>query len=136
MSHKSLILLRGLPGSGKTTLAKLLSEDGTYPLYSVDDYFTDPVSGEYHFDFQTNYRAYQQCEMLTKAAMESGKTKIIVHHTFTMDWEMEPYFKLAETFGYRLFVATVENYHSSENVHGISREQLQKMADKYKVKLL
>ncbi|EMP07134.1 AAA domain protein [Leptospira interrogans serovar Pyrogenes str. 200701872] len=39
--EKSLILLRGLPGAGKSRLAKLLSENGKYPVFSVDDYFTD-----------------------------------------------------------------------------------------------
>jgi predicted AAA+ superfamily ATPase len=36
---KALILLRGLPGAGKSTLAKLLSENGKYPVFSIDDYF-------------------------------------------------------------------------------------------------
>jgi len=135
MAIKSLILLRGLPGSGKSALAKLLSEQGSYPIHSVDDYFTDAQTGEYAFDFKTNHLAYKQCEELTRLEMEKAKSKIIVHNTFTMDWELEPYFKLASEFNYRLFVVTVENYHQSGNLHDVSEEQLQKMAEKYKVKL-
>ena len=135
MQQNALILLRGLPGSGKTTLAKLLSENNTYPVFSVDDYFTNEVTGEYIFNFQNNHLAYKQCEALTNDAMQQAIPKILVHNTFTMDWEMEPYFKLASQFNYKLFVVTVENYHGHQNVHEVSDEQLQKMAEKYKVKL-
>jgi hypothetical protein len=58
-----------------------------------------------------------------------------VHNTFTTEWELEPYFKLASSYNYLLFVVTVENYHEQKNVHEVSDEQLQKMAEKYKVKL-
>lgn len=137
MSPKNaLILLRGLPGSGKTTLAKVLSENNTYPIFSVDDFFTNKVTGEYLFNFKNNHLAYKQCEELTKEAIQQNSTKIFVHNTFTMEWELEPYFKLAAEFNYELFVLTVENYHGKKNTHGVSEEQLQKMADKYKVKLL
>lgn len=137
MSPKNaLILLRGLPGSGKTTLAKVLSENNTYPIFSVDDFFTNKVTGEYLFNFKNNHLAYKQCEELTKEAIQQNRTKIFVQNTFTIDWELEPYFKLASEFNYELFVLTVENYHGKQNTHGVSEEQLQKMADKYKVKLL
>ena len=135
MQQKALILLRGLPGSGKTTLAKLLSENNTYSVFSVDDYFTDEITGEYIFNFKNNHLAYKQCETLTKDAMQQAIPKILVHNTFTMDWELEPYFKLAAEFNYQLFVVTVENYHEHKNVHEVSDEQLQKMAEKYQVKL-
>ena len=49
---------------------------------------------------------------------------------------MEPYFKLAKENNYKIFVLTMENYHSGENIHEISKEQINKMAEKYKVKLL
>jgi hypothetical protein len=49
---------------------------------------------------------------------------------------MEPYFKLGEEFNYRVHVITVENRHGSNNIHSISQEQLEKMAAKYKIKLL
>lgn len=136
MSDRCLILLRGLPGSGKTTLAALLSEQGTYPVFSVDDYFTDPATGAYHFEFKNNHLAYRQCEERTRSAMQQEKPKIILHNTFTIGWELETYFKLAAEFSYTVFVCTVENYHGHANVHHIPGEQIAKMAEKYKVKLV
>lgn len=133
---QNLILLRGLPGSGKTTLAKLLSEGGKHPTFSVDDYFTNTETNEYMFDFSKNHLAYKQCENNTLQSMLRSKEKIIIHNTFTMDWELEPYFKLASKHQYNLFVVTVENYHKQGNTHAVTTEQLQKMAEKYKVKLL
>ncbi|MEW6467560.1 MAG: ATP-binding protein [Bacteroidota bacterium] len=132
---KCLILLRGLPGSGKTTLAKTLSENGRYPVLSVDDYFTDADSGEYKFEFDKNHLAYKQCQERTREAMSREEEKIFLDNTFTMDWEMEPYFKLAAEFAYRVHVLTVENYHGGKNAHGIPDEHIRKMAGKYRVKL-
>ncbi len=131
----ALILLRGLPGSGKSTLATALSENGKYPVFSIDDYFTDPVTGAYHFEFDKNYLAYQNCEEQTQAALESGFGKVFVANTFTLGWEIEPYLKLAAELNYSVFVVTIEKYHNSNNVHEVSEEQIRKMAEKYKVKL-
>ena len=132
----SLIILRGLPGAGKTTLAKLLSENNKWPIFSIDSYFTDPVTNEYNFQFENNHLAYKNCEEQTKTAMENKTEKIFIDNVFSLDWEIEPYFKLASIYNYSVFVVTVENYHSNKNSHSISDEQLQKMAAKYKIKLL
>lgn len=131
----SLIILRGLPGSGKSTLADLLSEN-KWPVFSIDDYFTDPNTQIYQFEFSKNHLAYKSCQDNTEHAMREGMEKIFIHNTFTLEWEMEPYFKLAAQYGYTLHVLTVENRHHSENKHHISKEQVQKMAEKYKVILL
>lgn len=136
MSSPSLILLRGLPGSGKSTVAALLSESGKYPVFSVDDYFTDKQTKEYRFEFERNHLAYKQCEQNTLAKMMEGAPKIFVDNTFTLEWEMEPYFKMAAEHQYQVHVLTVENRHGSGNIHGISDKQLKRMADKYKVVLL
>jgi predicted kinase len=136
MESKNLILLRGLPGAGKSSLANVLSENGKYPVFAIDNYFTDKITGEYQFNFAENYLAYQQCESLCKQALVQGITKVFIDNTFTLDWELAPYFKLAAHFGYTLYVLTVEKYHNQANMHGVSQEQLEKMAEKYKVKLL
>jgi len=136
LKRGSLILLRGLPGSGKSTLAALLSENGKYPVHSIDSYFTDSQTNEYSFDYLKNHLAYKKCEDDTRADIEEGIEKIFVDNTFTLEWEMEPYFKMGAQFNYFLFVLTVENRHGHQNIHNISREQLEKMASKYNVKLL
>src|ERR1700752_4694673 len=96
----SLILLRGLPGSGKTTLAKELSEDAKYPVFSVDDYFTGS-NGEYNFEFDKNHLAYKQCEENAKASMLNAIPKIFIDNVFSLEWELEPYFKMASEFNYK-----------------------------------
>ena len=131
----ALILLRGLPGSGKSALATLLSEAGCYPVHCIDNYFTDK-DGNYHFRFDENHLAYKQCELETQISLKKGISKVFIDNTFTMDWEIEPYFKLAAEFGYYVFVVTVENRHGNKNIHQVSDEQLQKMAEKYSVKLV
>ena len=136
IKNRTLILLRGLPGAGKSTLAEILNEHGKYPVHAVDHYFTDDQTGAYTFDFSKNHLAYNQCIENTRSSMETPFEKIFVDNTFTMDWEMEPYFKLANEFQYRIFVITVENRHGNSNIHDIRREQLEKMADKFKVKLI
>ena len=131
---RELILLRGLPGSGKTTLAGVLSEYGKYPVFSVDDYFTDE-NGRYEFRFQENHLAYKQCEECVKTAMQQGSEKILLHNTFTQEWEMEPYFKLAAANDYRVHVVTVENRHHGNNIHEIPEDHVERMRSKFSVKL-
>ena len=133
MEEKALILLRGLPGSGKTSLARLLSEEGKYKVHSIDSYFTDAESGEYSFRYRENHLAYKQCEALTRASLEKKELKVFVDNTFTLEWEIEPYVRMASEFGYKLFVVTVEKRHDGKNSHGVTDEQIEKMASKYKV---
>jgi predicted kinase len=134
-NYSAIVLIRGLPGSGKSTLADWLSEGGKYPVFSVDQFFTDR-EGNYSFEYLKNHIAYNQCKQNVLNEIQKGTKKIFIDNTFTLDWEMEPYFKMAAENGYRIFVTTVENYHGGKNVHGISEEQLRKMAEKYTVKLL
>lgn len=134
--QRSLVLLRGLPGSGKTSLAAVLSENGRYPVFSVDSYFTDEASGEYVFRHTENHLAYKSCEAGTRDALKRGVAKVFVDNTFTLEWELAPYFAMAAEFGYRVHTVTVENRHGGKNTHGVSDEQLRKMASKYRVALL
>src|SRR4051812_18183151 len=117
----SIVLLRGLPGSGKSTMARVLSANGNFPVFSVDDFFTDE-QGNYKFDHLKNHLAYDKCRQNAEAAMLAKKELIFIDNTFTIDWEMEPYFLLAAKYDYRIFVMTVENYHKGKNFHNIPED--------------
>ena len=63
--------------------------------------------GEYHFRFADNHLAYKHCQERTEQAMKEGIEKVFLDNVFTLDWEIEPYFKLAEKYQYSVFVTTV-----------------------------
>lgn len=130
----TLILLRGLPGSGKSTLAQTLRQLSGAVVCSVDEYFTD-ADGNYTFHHLDNHKAYAACQAKARAAMEAQCPLVIIDHTHTMEWEMEPYFNLANAMNYRVHVCTAENRHAGESVHQIPADQMEKMKMKFKLVL-
>ena len=132
-----LILLRGLPGSGKTTLAKIIlqirSTDEPEVL-SADDFFEDK-EGEYNFDPTKLKEAHNYCQFRCSERMRQQKAKIVVANTFTQEWEMDEYIKMAERYNYRVHTVIVENRHGNENVHGVPEDKLQQMKNRFQIKL-
>jgi predicted kinase len=128
--NKSLILLRGLPGSGKTTLGYAM---GVTPL-AADDYFYDE-EGNYNFDGSKLKIAHNWCKVRTEHQMEDGIGMIVVSNTFTQEWEMESYYKLAEQYGYTVFSLIVENRHDGINEHGVPADKLEQMKNRFQIKL-
>ena len=152
-NNKFLFLFRGLPGSGKTTAASVLSNNMEL---SADQYFED-ADGNYNFDIEKLYAAHKWCENSVKEimvaeknnkehfilTMPSGDIKIFlrrnknisVANTFTTEKEMKPYFELAEKYGYNVVTMIVENRHGSESIHGVPAETMEKMRNRFNVKL-
>jgi len=132
-----LILLRGIPGSGKTTLGhvilKWLSSDTTDVL-SADDFFMDE-KGNYNFDITKIKEAHNDCQVRCANKMKNEFSKIVVANTFTQKWEMEKYYEMAERYNYRVHSVIVENRHGGINEHDVPDETIQKMRNRFEVKL-
>lgn len=130
-NDKVLYIVRGLPGSGKSTFAKSLG--GVH--FEADMYFVDE-NGVYNFDPTKIKMAHNWCMIQTQKAMVNEEPKIVVSNTFTQEWEMETYFKLANENGYQVYSIIVENRHEGKNTHGVPDDKLQIMKDRFQIKLM
>ena len=92
-----LYIIRGIPGSGKTTLARKLAPDANY---AADDYFYDS-DGNYKFDVTKLDAAHKWCHKAVENAMINGVPVIAVNNTFVRKWEYADYIEMAEKLGYR-----------------------------------
>ena len=127
---KILYIVRGIPGSGKSTFAKTLG--GQH--YEADMYFIDE-NGDYNFDVTKIKDAHQWCQSFVKTDMTLEYTKIVVSNTSTQEWEMKPYFDLAKEFGYTVFTIIVENRHGGKNQHDVPEDKIEQMINRFEVKL-
>ena len=133
-NEKTLIILRGVSGSGKTTFAEylvsMLNKSYECEIFSADNYFYK--NGKYEFDASKLSEAHSQCKQNTKGAMKDAVSLVIVANTNTSEWEYKPYVDMANEYGYSVVSLVVENLHGGKNVHGVPDEVLQKQKDKLK----
>jgi predicted kinase len=61
--------------------------------------------------------------------------EIAVSNTFTQEWEMEHYMELAKKYGYTVFTLVVENRHGGKNIHNVPEEIIEKMKQRFEIKL-
>ena|SRR3990167_5952899 len=144
-----LIILKGLPGSGKSSRAKQIIEDdfndqlrnngighGAGIICSADQYFER--SGTYQFDPKLLSAAHNWCKNKTYNALSLGRELVVVDNTNTQKWEYQPYLEWAEEFGYEVKIEMVGNLtdvylYFSRNIHGVPLEVIKKMATRFQL---
>lgn len=138
---KTLYIIRGLPGSGKSTLGEKLAcktkskthngrewNPDVVHSYAADDWFTDK-NGNYNFDPMELPQAHEDCQARVMGAMMSEVENIAVCNTFTQAWEAAPYAKLCKMHGYTAVV--IECQSQFGNIHGCPQEKINEMADRW-----
>jgi len=142
--EKALFIIRGLPGSGKTTVAEMLAnisfgvgkkKDGeySYTVCTADDFFMK--DGEYVWKRELLGAAHKWCQDKCKNAMIAGEDRIFIANTNTTWKEMKIYFDMANEFGYFAYSLIVENRHGGVNKHNVPVATLEAMANRFEIKL-
>lgn len=114
----TLTLVRGLPGSGKSTVARKLL--GVH--YEADQFFMK--NGVYEFDATLLHKAHKQCQDNTRISLANG-ANVVVSNTFTTLKELKVYFDIAREFDIVPTVLACQNQFA--NVHGVPDDVLAKM---------
>ncbi|KAF1471264.1 NEDD4-binding protein 2, partial [Eudyptula minor novaehollandiae] len=132
-----LVLLRGVPGSGKSYLARTLLEDNPGGIIlSTDDYFYK--RGQYHYDPDCLGEAHDWNRKRAKEAFEMRISPIIIDNTNIQAWEMKPYVTLAQQFKYKVMFREPDTWWKFKpkelerrNIHGVSKEKIKRMLEQY-----
>ncbi|XP_061733284.1 NEDD4-binding protein 2-like 2 isoform X2 [Nerophis ophidion] len=127
-----LILMRGLPGSGKSTMAReLLSTGPSGLILSTDDYFE--INDGY--DPGLLGAAHEWNQRRASNAMHDSRSPIIIDNTNLQAWEMKPY---ALQRGYRVdFCEPNTSWKfdpfelEKRNKHGVTQKKIAKMLDRF-----
>ncbi|CAD6201428.1 GSCOCG00000228001-RA-CDS [Cotesia congregata] len=140
---KIIVLMRGLPGSGKSTEARnlistTLAKDPSIYVFSTDDFFQLHNRGVYTYDPTKLSEAHSRNHSRVSNAMISGRTPIIIDNTNLQIWEMRPYVIMAADNGYIIEVLETNtswadnvNELARKNTHGVPKEKIRIMLDRY-----
>ena len=132
MNSKVLFLVRGLPGSGKSSIAAAIAPKSV----SADDFFMQ--GDKYLFDPKKLADAHAYCQNTTAHFLSLHEVgSVAVANTFTSRWEMEPYLLMAQTAGARVVVIDTfdagldDDSLSRINLHGVPVEAIAAMRARF-----
>lgn len=124
-----LTLLRGTPGAGKSTHARLLlSTSSIHSTHIEADMFWQLKDGTYRFDMKKIAYAHKWCLAKTAEAFQK-ELNVIVSNTFTTTREMQPYIDLAKD--YNVPVNIIEMKTQYKNIHNVPEDVLIKMKNRW-----
>ena len=128
-----VIILRGIPGSGKSHISKHCSEK-SLAICSADSYFTKAES--YDFKKSCLPEAHIQCCDDFLQAIVDGKEFIVIDNTNSMLWEYEVYIYVCELLRIRYHILEIPhpNKHvisgyCSRNLHKIDMISIKSFTD-------
>ncbi len=128
----TLILVRGLPGSGKTTFVANMMTGDSFEFSA--DYFMYADGQE--FDPARLAECHKKCQDAVRAVLsENSNATVFVHNTFTQTWEMEPYFEIAGKTDTLVHTIVVENRHGNNSVHDVPDGTMSRMRQRFDVSL-
>lgn len=129
---KIAYIMRAVPGSGKSTIAKILA--GTMGvIHSTDEYFM--VDGEYRFDPTLLGRYHDENFAAFCRSMGAGVPIVICDNTNSAHWHYERYAEAASKAGYKVVYVVIPHptpeVTASRTIHNVPAHTIQRMIDEW-----
>jgi len=134
--------MRGLPGSGKSTIAECFSNFSLFmpsaaprlpAIVSADQFFMK--KGKYKYAARLQGTAHKWCQSKFKAALKAGRSPVIVDNTNIKHSYMKPYMDSACKHGYAVVTMIVEDFDvaklTKRNTHKVPKETIARMAKEF-----
>jgi len=127
----TMTIMRGLPGSGKSTKAKKIAAETGAIIVSADNFFVGH-DGVYRFEPSRIGDAHASCYEGAVNAVTRGNS-VIVDNTNTQKWEFQKYVELSIATGMVINIVTVYDGGLSDealarrNTHDVPVEAIARM---------
>lgn len=129
---KKVLIMRGIPGSGKSTYVRDRIRnygDEQAEVCSADDFFMK--GGTYAFDATKLGEAHAECFKSFMRAMAFDRALIVVDNTNIRAWELAGYVQVAKHCGYEVEIVRLDvapGIAAERNVHGVPYDSVIRMA--------
>ena len=125
--NNHLYIVRGIPGSGKSTFARKLIAKGMADVYYEADMFFER-NGIYQYDRSKLSQAHEWCQNQVVQALRQGKN-VIVSNTFTTISEILPYARFCRQNHIPFQIVRLTTNFGS--IHGVPKDVIAKMKDQF-----
>ena len=137
---RELVIMRGLPGSGKsTTVKRLIENQPSFVVCSADHFFTGS-DGVYRFDPTLLREAHAQCLNAAVTAMLGGVALVVIDNTNIKKQYFSVYLEQAEKHKYAVKMCQPDTPWAFDpqecfkrNKHGVPLEVIQRMAGEWEI---
>uniref|UniRef100_A0A7M5UC46 Smr domain-containing protein n=1 Tax=Clytia hemisphaerica TaxID=252671 RepID=A0A7M5UC46_9CNID len=130
-----LVLMRGLPGSGKSHRSREIA-GGRGVVLSTDDYFMN--NGRYEFAGERLPEAHTWNRSRAQKSMQRRLSPVVIDNTNVEAWHMKPYVADAIKFGYEVDIHEMDTawcFNCSElarkNKHNVNKQTIERLLEKY-----
>lgn len=125
IGRPTLMIVRGLPGAGKSTFVKeYFGNRDTWMHVEADMYWYRNPEGKYDFDMENLHRAHRWCQTTVEAYLSQNRS-VVVSNTFNRYRDIKPYLDYAKSLNCFVDLYSLQTQFTS--IHDVPEDVMNRM---------